>query len=254
LSQFRLLLLALLYLSLSGWLFSSRAIAKEVVFLTLEYPPYSSEQMPGQGAAVELLRMMLAGTPWTPVVRFVPWARVEHELKAARADGALLLWPEELKRYRIKPTSAIFLSRLGFYVRTEDAPRLDVALSALKGRRVCTVRGYGYPAELSAAGVLLDESSTDTINLQRIVRKRCDYVALERAVGQFILAQASSAAWRQNVSWMEPAFAELPLTFGVMPDKPDAEALLQAMELGLARLQQQQQYQRLLKRYGLDRP
>ena len=117
-SQFRLLLLALLYLSLSGWLFSSRAIAKEVVFLTLEYPPYSSEQMPGQGAAVELLRMMLAGTPWTPVVRFVPWARVEHELKAARADGALLLWPEELKRYRIKPTSAIFLSRLGFYVRT----------------------------------------------------------------------------------------------------------------------------------------
>jgi len=228
--------------------------AKTVLFLTLEYPPYASEQLPGRGAALELLQLMLAGSGFKPVVQFVPWSRVLREAAAGRVDGALLLWPEEFKRYPLLSTSPLFLSRLGFYVRQTELATRDVRLAALANQRVCTVRGYGYPPALSAAGVLLDEAMSDEANLRRMMLGRCDLVALERAVGEHLLQQSEFAALRRQISWAEPAFVELPLTFGVTAGRADSAALLLALEQGLARLRQQQQYQQLLQRYGLDQP
>lgn len=227
---------------------------KLVEFLTLEYPPYASEHLAGGGAAVELLELMLAGSGFKASVRFVPWSRVIRELQTSRADGALLLWPEEFKHFDALSTSPLFLSRLGFFVRSSELSQRDVRLQVLARQRVCTVRGYGYPSALQAAGVLVDEALTDEANLQRMLLGRCDYVALERAVGEHLLKQPAFAGVRQQISWAEPAFAELPLSFAVTAGKPDTAALLLALEQGLARLRAKQQYQQLLKRYGLDQP
>jgi polar amino acid transport system substrate-binding protein len=227
---------------------------REVLFLTLEYPPYASEAMHNSGAAVELLHLMLAGTQWQARVIFVPWSRVEHELKAGRADGALLLWPAEVKKYKVLSSSALFISRLGFYVRSAEAAQADVRLPAMKGQRVCIARGYGYPPELAASGVIMDEAASDEINLKRVSMKRCDYVALERAVGEFILSSDKKWSLQTKVVWKEPAFAELPLTIGLPPHKPDSAALLADLEKGLARLKQSPAYTALLKKYSLDAP
>lgn len=233
---------------------STAKAKREVLFLTLEYPPYASEAMHNSGAAVELLHLVLAGSRWQPRVVFVPWSRVENELKTGRADGALLLWPAEVKQYQVLSSSAIFISRLGFYVRSADVAQLDVRLSAMKGQRVCTARGYGYPPELAESGVIIDEAASDEINLKRVSMKRCDYVALERAVGEFILSKDKEWSLQTEVSWKEPAFAELPLTIGLPSQKPDSKALLADIEQGLARLQQSPVYAALLKKYSLDGP
>jgi len=227
---------------------------KEVLFLTLEYPPYASEAMHNSGAAVELVHLILAGSKWRPLVVFVPWSRVEHELKAGRADGAILLWPAEIKKYRLLSSSAMFISRLGFYVRTADLATADVNLAAMNGKSVCTARGYGYPPELAKSGVIIDEAASDEINLKRVSMKRCDHVALEKAVGQYILSTNKEWSLHTQVSWKEPAFAELPLTIGVLPGKADSADLMAAIENGLAKLKQTPAYEALLKTYNLDRP
>lgn len=228
--------------------------SNEVVFLTLEYPPYSSEAMHNYGAAVDLLHHVLAGTEWKARVVFVPWSRVEHELKAGRADGALLLWPAEVKQYKVLSSAPMFISRLGFYVRSADASNTDVNLHSLRGQRVCTVRGYGYPPELADAGVILDEALSDEINLKRVSMKRCDYVALERAVGEYILSSDKEWSLHTQVSWKEPAFAELPLSIAINPKKPNAAALLAAIETGLINFKQTPAYEALLRTYSLDKP
>lgn len=225
-----------------------------MLFLTLEYPPYASSQLPEQGVAVQLLRDMLQGSEFEPVVEFVPWSRVLHEMKEGRADGALLLWPEESKRFNVLMSSPLFISRLGFYVRSDVARYSAVNLPSLKRKRVCAVRGYGYPPELAAAGVLFDEALTDEANLERLSKGRCDYVALEQAVGRYILDKPEAKAWRNRVQWQGPAFAELPLTFGVTGNKPHAKALHQALEQGFLRLKTSQRYQQLLSQQGLELP
>lgn len=243
-----------------AWLFASVIFAvapspqaKEVLFLTLEYPPYASEQMEHQGAAVELLELMLDGCDFQPKVQFIPWSRVLHELKLGRADGVLLLWPEELKRHNALASSALFLSRLGFYVRRPELGQRDLQLSALRNQRICTVHSYGYPPELAKAGVIFDEAQDDLANLRRMQLGRCDYVALERAVGEFLLAHDRTGL-ADAVAWAEPAFAELPLKFAVTADKADSAALMEAIEQGLQRLKLDGRYQQLLQRYGLDAP
>lgn len=227
---------------------------RELVFLTLEYPPYSSENLPAQGAAVEILQFIFAGTAWTPKVRFVPWSRVSRELSFGRADGALMLWPEEVKRYNILSTSPIFISRLGFYVRSEDAGRVNTDLSALKGQRVCTVRSYGYPQTLYASGVIFDEAISDEVNLKRMSIRRCDFVAVEQAVGEHILNKQGNEKLRSKVSWVEPAFAELPLTFGITPGKEDSELLLATIEKRLAQLQTDPDFKKIFHKYQLEMP
>lgn len=235
-------------------LWTSPAWSQDVLFLTLEYPPYASEALPNQGIAVELLQLMLAGTEFKPKVQFVPWSRVLHEIRAGRADGGLLFWPEELDKFPVLSTSPIFLSRLGFYIRSQELASRNVRLSAVRRKSVCAVRGYGYPKQLLDAGVILEESLSDKANLQRLNLGRCDYVALEKAVGEFILSQPDAASLREQVTWAEPAFAELPLSFGVTAGKPDSAALLLALEQGLALLREQQRYQQLLQESGLDQP
>ena len=241
-------------LCLAAALWSCVVPSREVLFLTLDYPPYSSEAMPKKGAAVELLHLMLEGSGFEPKIKFMPWSRLLYEIAEGRADGALLFWPEELKKVDVLTTSPIFLSRLGFYIRSDEQRSREVRLFAMHKKRVCTVRGYGYPLELADAEVIFDEALSDEVNLQRVAIGRCDYVALEKAVGEYLLSQPKQLKLKAKVSWAEPAFAELPLTFAVTRAKSDSDALLLALESGLARLRSQQRYQQLSAEYGLDQP
>lgn len=233
---------------------SSADVEQQVVFLAPEYPPYASPTMAHQGAAIELLHLLLQGSGFKPVVAFMPWPRIVDELKKGRVDGVLLLWPDEVKQHNLKSTSALFQSRIGFYVRNEQRKQQDTSLASLKGQRICTVRGYIYPAVLYQAGLEFDEALTDMVNLQRLSLKRCDYAVMEYAVGEYLLSSPHAAKLRAQLSWTEPAFAEVPLTFGLTAQRPSTDALLLALEKGLVSLYNNQQYQQLMSRYGLDTP
>jgi polar amino acid transport system substrate-binding protein len=227
---------------------------RTVLFLAPEYPPYSSERLPGRGAAVKLLQLMLQNSGFKPVVEFKPWARVVHELQNGQVDGALLLWPVEVSQFNMLSTSPIFISRLGFYLRRSELTTTNVQLQAMAKKRVCTVRGYIYPPELKAAKVVFDEAVDDLTNLKRVSLGRCDYVALERAVGEYLLQTPQAGELKAEVVWAEPAFIELPLSFAVTSTKADAAALALALQQGLEKIRKNQQYQQLLERYDLDLP
>jgi polar amino acid transport system substrate-binding protein len=55
-----------------------------------------------------------AAQGWELKVRSVPWVRVPLELASARAAGALICWPEEVKRFDLVASRPVFISELGF--------------------------------------------------------------------------------------------------------------------------------------------
>ena len=230
------------------------ASPKEVVILTLEYPPLVSEAMPNGGAFIDVLRQALSDSEWTVRLKYVPWARVPAELSSPEVAGALPCWEREITSFGLKRSKAVFVSQLGFYVRRQDSQPVDVRLSGLKGKRVGTVRGYGYPEQFLASGILPEDASSDEINLKKLAAKRFDYVALERAVGDYILSRDKEWSLNAQVHWQGPPFAKVPLFVGVKPSFPGSAQLIAAIDRGVQRMHQDGRMSAIAKKYGLDLP
>lgn len=225
------------------------ARTKELRLLTTEYPPFSIAGKSGGGLFAELITEALGRKGWTVRVRSVPWVRVPLEVTSGRAAGALICWPEEIKKFDLLPSRAVFTSELGFFVRKADAEKINVTLAGMRGQKVGAVRGYGYPPTLEASGAVIDYVHDDQTNLRKLLAHRIDYVALEKIVGEYLLQQPELAEVRDKVVWKAPAFARLPLYVGIARQLPNAASILADLNDGLAAMEKDGSYQALAQRY-----
>jgi polar amino acid transport system substrate-binding protein len=221
---------------------------------TTAYPPYAAPELPQQGAAVLMLREILEAQGFTPVVDFLPWARLEGELRAGAYDLVLLAWPGDLKRHGLLHGAAWFGSRLGLYVRRSDLVPEGLPLTRLANRPVGIVRDYAYPDLLMTSGLRLEVAASDAQNLRKLAAGRIDAVVLERAVGQHLLKQETKRPDAAAVTWQEPAISVVPLYAALVPGRPLAARLRQALDDGLQAYKRSGRYARLLRDHELDAP
>lgn len=230
------------------------ASAKPVLlFLTTDYPPYSSAKLDGGGAMEWVLRAALEPRGYAIHIRSVPWARVSREIAQWQADGVMLLWPRDVTELGLLPTRPVFVSHLGFFVRREQWQAQGLASwQVLKGQTIGVVRGYAYPAQLHQTGAVLEESISDLNNLKKLAAKRFNYVALERATGEHQLSQNEGVEWARNLVWQAPALTSIPLTFGIVPARPGAQALLSELDGALQQLRGQRAFIDMLDRFHVE--
>lgn len=221
---------------------------------TTAYPPYAAPALPQQGAAVQMLRDILGAQGMTAIVDFLPWARLDLELRAGHYDAVLLAWPGDLQRHGLLSGSAWFASRLGVYVRREEWQPQGLTVPKLAGRSIGIVRDYAYPDELIKSGLRLELAASDAQNLRKLAAGRIDAVVLERAVGQYLLSHEASGFDAATVVWQEPAISVVPLYTAVVPGRPRSARLQQALEEGLQAYKRSGRYARLLREHDLDAP
>lgn len=236
----RLLLLPLLTLL-------SLPLQAEPRLATLEYPPYSSSLLDGGGSIVELTRRAFASQGYQPQIDFLPWARVRAELRAGTYQGALALWPQEIKEENLIASRPLFYSQLGLFARKQDPVRFT-SLEDLRGYKAGIVRGYGYPPSILNSGMVTEEAVDDISNLRKLAARRFDLVLLERIVGEHLIA--GDKELRGRLVWQEPALERIPLVAGFPPRKAGQPDWAAVFERGLRELHSSGEYTRILKRYA----
>ncbi len=199
-----------------------------------------------------VLRAALEPRGYVVHVRSVPWARVSREIAQGHADGVMLLWPTDVKELGLLPTRPVFISHLGFFVRREQWRAQGMNWQNLKGQAVGVVRGYTYPDQLRQTGAVLEPSISDLNNLKKLAAKRFDYVALERATGEYQLTQDAKGDLARSIVWQAPALVGIPLTFGIVPGRPGAATLLRELELALQELRGQRAFESMLTRFHVE--
>ena len=225
----------------------------ELLFLTTDYPPYSSSKLEGGGAMEWVLRAALEPRGFVVHIKSVPWARLSREIAQGQADGVMLLWPRDVTKLGLLPTRPVFVSHLGFFVRREHWQAQGIVdWRVLKGQSVGVVLGYAYPVQLRETGAVLEESIGDLTNLRKLAAKRFNYVALERATGEHQLAQDGDGILARTLVWQAPALMSIPLTFGIVPGRPGAGALLSELELALQQLRGQPAFKDMLKKFHVE--
>lgn len=217
---------------------------------TLEYPPYCSETLPGGGSIVELTERAFATQGYRPRIDFLPWARVRAALRNGTYQGALALWPPEIKEENLIASRPLFYSQLGLFVR-KRYPVPFHSLDDLRGHRVGTVRGYGYPARILSSGIVVEEAVDDISNLRKLEARRFNLVLLERIVGEHLIA--GDDALRGRLVWQEPALERIPLMVGFTPPRQGEPDWAAIFELGLRKLHARGEYTRILQRYAAPR-
>ena len=222
-------------------------LAAQPRLATLEYPPYSSQELADGGSIVELTRRAFATQGYTPQIDFLPWARVRAELRQGSYQGALALWPQEIKEENLTASRPLFYSQLGLFVRRRD-PQPFGELADLRGRKVGIVRGYGYPPRLFASGLVAEEAVDDISNLRKLAAKRFDLVLLERIVGEYLVA--GDAELRGRLVWQEPALERIPLVVGFGAQRAGQPDWAAIFERGLRELHASGEYMRILKRHN----
>lgn len=222
-------------------------LAAEPRLATLEYPPYSSQARPSGGSIVDLTRSAFATQGYTPQIDFLPWARARAELRDGSYQGALALWPQEIKEEKLTASRPLFYSELGLFVRQSD-PQPFTRLADLRGRKVGIVRGYGYPPRLLESGLLPEEAVDDISNLRKLAARRFDLVLLERVVGEYLVA--GDAELRGRLVWQEPALERIPLVVGFTKPRAGQPDWATIFERGLRELHASGEYMRILKRHN----
>lgn len=214
---------------------------------TLEYPPYSSQQLPAGGSIVELTRRAFAVQGHNVQIDFLPWARVRAALRQGQYQGALALWPREIKEEQLIASRPLFYSELGLFVRSGD-PLQQAELHQLAGRRLGLVRGYGYPQHILDAGMILEEAVDDISNLRKLQARRFDLVLLERRVGEHLINQDPQL--RGQLVWQGLVLERIPLLVGFVAPGSGQPDWIDIYEHGLRMLHANGEYMEILRRHN----
>ncbi len=166
--------------------------AEQVVKLTsLEWPPYTSEGLPDQGASVAVARQAFAAMGYKLEVEFFPWKRA---VALAQNDpGFVGYFPE----YYAAETEKTFTfsdpmgdSPLGFAERA-DKQHSWSTLDDLKPLRIGTVYGYvnteDFDAMVASGALKADAANSDDKNLQKLNAGRIDLAVIDQNVMNHLL-------------------------------------------------------------------
>ncbi|MDQ7836385.1 MAG: transporter substrate-binding domain-containing protein [Humidesulfovibrio sp.] len=221
-----LLLLFSLTLASSAW-------AGSVKLATLDWEPYISHAMPGNGFVAEVVREAFKRQGQDAKFEFMPWARVVAVAKKGEVDGYL---PE----YYAKELEKDFLlsdpfpaGPLGFFKLKSKAITWKT-LDDLKPYSIGVVRGYVNTAEFDARKDLKkDEVDEDTLNLRKLVAGRIDLMVADKYVGLY-LAKKDIPGDASKIEFMSPVLENKELFVCFPKSKPGSKALRDAFNQGLS--------------------
>ena len=164
---------------------------KTIVLTSLEWPPYTGSELPGEGMSSEVVRAAFEAVGYTVEIRFYPWKRtVEHGRYDFDVDG---YFPEYVSAEREEYflfSDVIGTSPLGF-VEKKSKPVHWETLRDLFEIPIGTVQGYVNTEEfdlMAKQGTLMvDPSVSDLFNLRKVLAGRLALAVVDVNVFRYLI-------------------------------------------------------------------
>lgn len=170
--------------------YSPVLMAQKWVVATLEWPPYTCEKCPEQGAAAKALKEVMKAEDVDLEFEFLPWSRALLEGKNKKYVGVFPVYQETVvKPYVLSPL--LFTSTLGF-IEPADKKIPVTKLENLIGKNVGVVQDYG---NLKAFNDLVNEGKIktqvvmrDELNIKKVNAHRIDAAIIDLNNAKYYLA------------------------------------------------------------------
>ncbi|WP_460031859.1 substrate-binding periplasmic protein [Megalodesulfovibrio paquesii] len=214
------------------------ASLRVVRLASVEWPPYTSATLPGNGATATVLRKALEASGMELRIEFMPWARV---LETVRKDASFVgFFPEYLSADRLAEfvySAPIGASELCFMERTGHPVPWET-LEDLAGLSIGVVQGYVNAVRfdaLVAAGQLRTEAVADDLtNIRKVLSGRLPLAVIDPLVLRHHLHTDPSLAPQAGKVRAQERILEHKTLHVCFRKGPEGETLRQAVDAALA--------------------
>ncbi len=221
--------------------FSTLGWAQEKVKLTsLDWPPYTSAELPDQGATVAVAKAAFAAVGYELTVEFFPWKRAVNLAKDDPGyDGYFPeYYAEELKQDFLL-SEPMGSGPLGF-AELSASPIQWTVLPDLAKYKIGVVSGYVNTAEfddMSAKGTLKTSAASDDVkNLQKLLGGRINAAVVDKNVLAHLMNTVPELAEAKGKIQFNGTMLEDKQLYVCFKKGPRGEKLAKALNEGISKI------------------
>jgi len=230
--------------------------AQTVKFSVGEWAPFTGEKIDKNGMAVEIVQAAAAAGGLKATFDWGPWKRAEASVVEGTAFGTFPYTDIAERKGKFLFSDTLFSSSFAVLTFTGNPKSKAFAytgLEAFKGLKVGVTAGTdAVKLPLEKAGALVEETPSLDLSIKKLELGRIDLIVDDRAVTFDALQKLFPGDAR--FVFLDKAFGDK-TAFKVMASMkfPDAPALVKKFNEGLAKIQADGTYQKILARYGLGK-
>jgi polar amino acid transport system substrate-binding protein len=237
---------------LIGLWFAMAVAAEPLLKITLsndEWPPYLGENLPDHGFLSRLVKEAFARANVRVEYAFYPNNRALVLARSGSVTGSLGWAPSEERKKDLLYTQPVMYARMVFFERKKHPVGWN-RLEDLHQIHVGVTTGNYYSDEfdrlVKAKAILIDEASSDELNLRKLLVGRIELFPVDYEVGNFLLAKEFSSGERSALSAQSKSFWSAPLHVVIWNRDPHAQELVERFNRGLKALHDSGDYDRII--------
>ncbi|SHK47287.1 polar amino acid transport system substrate-binding protein [Desulfatibacillum alkenivorans DSM 16219] len=221
---------------------------------TLEWPPYISQNIDGQGYVAEVVKGAFKEAGYSDAsFVFLEWTETVRLAQVGKADG---YFPEYYSATLEKdfefsdamPGGALVLAKL-----KEVSLAYTGKVEELKPFKLGVVAGYINTEEIDSADYLTKvEAESDSVNLKNLFSKKVDVIVIDQLVADMLLSEGLFSKFAGKVEILAPVLEVKPLYVAFSKSSPNMPGVKDDFNKGLASLAASGKMDAILKKHGLE--
>lgn len=234
-------------------LFSVSLFADSKVLTAAADPwaPFMDFDHPEGGLVMELVRAALGTQGYEVNVVNVPWTRAENGVRDGIYDILPNTWRTATREEYLMYSEPYVFNEVKFIKLVDDDFEFE-GLESLTGKRVGTVRDYGYGTEfLSADNFERDEVANMMINIRKLVAGRLDLTLEDEIVARYMISNEAPELL-ERIAFTENSLSRNGLHLTVGLKNPRHEEIVSAFNKGLEIIKDSGVYAEILANYGVE--
>ena len=249
----KFLFLSMLALSVGALSIASSSVAadnKMVMAAADPYPPFVDPYNPLDGLSLEVIRAAFKTQGYQVKMEYVPWARAEHGVKDGVYDILPNVWHTEARTKELLYSTPYATNTVKFIKQRGDAFDFK-GMDSLKGKRIGTIRDYGYSDEFNNSKAFVREDVSDFMqNIKKLATKRIDLTLEDEIVAKFQIGRNDPAAM-DKIEFAKTPLNSKPLYIASGLKNPRHKELIDAFNKGFESIKKDGTLEAIFKKYGI---
>ena len=233
---------------------SLQCAASTLLFVTIQYPPFSYELDGKQlGIAVELITVASARLHQEIKIEFVPFVRAMHMIQNGEADAIFPFAKNESRlAFAVYPTQSLIEQQPTLFVRKNSDISFDGDLHKLSHFTFGIERGANYGPEFAQAikdGIILrtDGAEDQQHNLIKLVHGRFDIAVGPRAV---VFYYAKMAGLLAEIKELQPAVGKEVIAYLAFSRIKNSQAIVDKYDDEFKKMRKDGTYDKIVRAYS----
>jgi polar amino acid transport system substrate-binding protein len=224
----------------------------ELTVVYTEWRPYTyKEAEEARGLEIEVVKAVLERMRIQPRFVHLPWNRCLKMIEDGGADALVsLLRTPEREAYTIFPAEHISVSRTVLFTRTGKEIRYRGSLKDLRNFRIGVISGFSYGKTFDSATYLKKDEVVNAEKLVEMVVSGRHDLGVENQV--VLITEAKKQGVEKKIQILSPPIHTQRLYVG-FSRKRDLRRLATGFSETLAGFKKTEEYDVILRKYGLSR-